>query len=637
MDEIMEAETQKTFQKAKITEGILQKDFLSSEIPLTDGTRRYVREYIDEGSLGLVFKAVDLDDPDNPDKWVAVKVAKPGDSDAAFRLEEEWDTLKRLERIDQQTHYFPRVVYPEAKGSVREGAYYSSTLGLTPVPISMMGMEFIHGLKLGELDMASPPTPEPVAIEILRQYLDSVKLAAEAGIYVVDRKEGCLRWLAAREIKEEESKTLKFLKNGIGQLKVIDWNVVTYGQPSNMSNNPLSTSLVMGAGLDRNFILLFTDTMPEYGKGKSRRLENSREMAQRLSKKSYMTRLLILREFSSNYAGEGSVSVGEAIEMLKKQFSLFSLSADELMDKAQEGVTTADKEEVEEAFACADTLRVMIQIYGVDEPENFKKTYRTLARCLVNDQITLITDRLQNRRWAIALDQIEKLNELFCNAYYLGRVTACLKEICQSVRDAGNSGQMPNISEIIDLSIRREDLTPEEVERLKYLSEVWKDDILWGDILAKLEDFNDTDLSSEKPPPTEVVSESVPIVIEKPPIGAKAIWPTIIGDLINFDPENLPAVWDPEGMDVLAARFGIDPSDVKMTDAFSEVVLAVRTLLKSPNNYGVKSSRDDLSRLLNAPGLAKKQIQQRQELIRKIAVIADKRLPDVSKIAYPSA
>lgn len=605
------------------------------------GVKYMSKEFVGAGSLGLVFKAKRISrgdgDGDGENNGVgeviALKIARPEKPDAVVALINEFEALKKLETVDDRG-YFPRVYYPDGSDLIADQDYYDGGKQ-SFIRAPMIAMEFVAGQNLVELiDYYSW---EPLMILIFEQYLEATCRAAYAGIITTDRKLDNIVWQWKQSAPLLDKKNfLLALQRGedLGQVKVIDWNVYyKTREKDDLTKRSINEALPKGLSrLEKDFVRVFSKNKGgrsvEIIYGDNWIPKNIDELAGYLTTKTYWTRKLIIDILSRRdpETGSSKVTVGETIESFRRQLKLFSLAPEELLRKAKIDLANATRDQIEEAFACIDTLRVMIQDYGMPEPDNFGLTYRSLARALLKDSLSTIINNLKVGRWAAPEIEIDNLRrKLYYEDYYLGKIVPRLQKICQVVRNLYGFGPSPNIEELIDFTLRREDLSPGELQRLDYLVEVWKNDLYWGPVIKEIRD-QESQLVVEMEESRDLKSSDKQ---EKQVADDFDVCRRIIEAVVDSNPTQIPFIREEEKVVEFLRNHGVSDALTPEGEIFTnyrKVYESIYGLLHTRNSFGIKAFRDDLLKIINSLNLPEEQASLRDEIIKRIETIASQRL-----------
>lgn len=289
-------------------------------------------------------------------------------------------------------------------------------------------------------------------------------------------------------------------------------------------------------------------------------------------------------------------------------------------------MANATRDQIEEAFACIDTLRVMIQDYGVPEPDNFGLTYRSLARALLEDSLSIIINNLKVGRWAAPEIEIDNLRrKLYYEDYYLGKIVPRLQKICQVVRNLYGFGPSPNIEELIDFTLRREDLSAGELQRLDYLVEVWKNDLYWGPVIKEIRD-QESQLVVETEQSGDLKSGDKQ---EKQAADDFDVCRRIIEAVVDSNPTQIPFIGEEEKIVEFLRNHGVSDAltpEGEILTNYRKVYESIYGLLHTRSSFGIKAFRDDLLKIINSLNLPEEQASLRNEIIKRIETIASQRL-----------
>lgn len=192
-------------------------------------TRYRLDKELGSGATAVVFLGVLADAPDDASGHVAVKVARP-DSKSAESLQSEWHNLTRLAQA-AHPQYFPNIPYPNKVEDLTQELFAGGEF----IKVSILVQELVQGQGIAEIAAKNKnlSLPEPLALEVARQYAEMLQTAHECNITSFDRKIGDLRW-SAKGLANGNHSSARWERETAGSLKVLDWNVTHEASPGNI-------------------------------------------------------------------------------------------------------------------------------------------------------------------------------------------------------------------------------------------------------------------------------------------------------------------------------------------------------------------------------------------------------------------
>jgi len=172
------------------------------------------------GSTSVVYKGVTEEG-----KEVAVKVALPTEEHEESLIR-EWNNLRKLAALEEKmgTHFFPRVVFPQEEKNLRQTLI---SQGRPDQRFCFLVEEFIPFPALHDwlIKYEGLSLPEPLFLEVARQYAKMLTIIHSANIACADRKLADLHWQGELIKKGDFSIFQRWKEAGLGRLMVPDWNV----------------------------------------------------------------------------------------------------------------------------------------------------------------------------------------------------------------------------------------------------------------------------------------------------------------------------------------------------------------------------------------------------------------------------
>jgi len=229
----------------------IQLDMLEGKhITLGNFGNLLLQKRLGGGATAVVFRGVAPAAPEDPQSWVAVKVARP-EKEWTEALVREWKNLTRLEAAEavRGTHYFPRIKYPRmvehlhlsdpeqvSERHLMHEQYVlipgrgSQLMKWTCLVLEYVASPGIHDLLI---DYPGVRLPEPLALAVAEQYAEMLTILHGAGIACADRKLADLRWKSNYKINYEDRTWLQdwYAGRRPGELIVLDWNVTQHATP----------------------------------------------------------------------------------------------------------------------------------------------------------------------------------------------------------------------------------------------------------------------------------------------------------------------------------------------------------------------------------------------------------------------
>lgn len=192
-------------------------------------TRYRLDKELGSGATAVVFLGVLADAPDDASAYVAVKVARP-DRKSAESLQSEWHNLTRLAQAGHP-QYFPNIPYPNKVEDLTQELFAGGEF----IKVSILVQELVQGQGIAEIAAKNKnlSLPEPLALEVARQYAEMLQTAHACNITSFDRKIGDLRW-STKDPAGRNHSSARWERETAGSLKVLDWNVTHEASPGNI-------------------------------------------------------------------------------------------------------------------------------------------------------------------------------------------------------------------------------------------------------------------------------------------------------------------------------------------------------------------------------------------------------------------
>lgn len=358
------------------------------------------------GATAVVFCGVDANHPDDRSRDVAVKVARAEDS-WQQALAREWHNLRVLEKAEQArgSHYFPRILYPDSEQELRQDLHPAGRRMILYILIQ----ELVPGSGVHDLLLGYPGLrfPEPLALEMARQYAEMLTILHSAGLTCADRKLSDLRWQKSDDFTPGDRETLsRWPQKSPGHLMVLDWNVT-----EKASDGTIALDLFRFGILWHRMLL---GVEPRFRRGESWQLEEPLEKHPIWSQLSFGTRQILSRLLypvpERRYPESSSLLKDIESQIRRWQADAQTLESEfkEVYRRYIEYPTQLDQATAERALAAADALRVRIVQWGERQPTDFQNVQRSLQQAATESPFHLLQEALHKSRWDEALSEIEK-------------------------------------------------------------------------------------------------------------------------------------------------------------------------------------------------------------------------------------
>ena len=370
--------------------------------------RRRLEKALGGGATAVVFLGVSPDDPEDKSGHVAVKVARP-DPQWRAALETEWENLKKLEEAEKRTntHYFPRVLWPEHKERLqvelymrppgRDWGYYSWVI---------LVQELVRGQGVHDLVLDYPGLrlPEPLALAIAAQYVEMLTILHGANLTCADRKLADLRWEKAYALQPGDAADLARWRTGErpGTLMVLDWNVTGRADSEHVAFD------LFHFGVLWHRLLLGTE--PRFRLGEWR-LEEPLHRHPYWQTLSAGTQQIVNRLFhpqpERRYREARSL-----LQDITAQVELWQQSPEVLWD-----IAGRETESPERRWAAIDLLDTLAESWGVHRGDfpDFGRRYNTIQRMLEDKPFQPLHDAFTRSDWATALGELARLEKAYAD------------------------------------------------------------------------------------------------------------------------------------------------------------------------------------------------------------------------------
>jgi len=364
--------------------------------------RRRLEKALGGGATAVVFLGVSPDMPEDRSEHVAVKVARP-DPQWRAALETEWENLKKLEEAEKRTntHYFPRVLWPEHKEKLqvelymrppgRDWGYY---------PWVILVQELVRGQGVHDLVLDYPGLrlPEPLALAIAAQYVEMLTILHGANLTCADRKLADLRWEKAYALQPGDAADLARWRTGErpGTLMVLDWNVTGRADSEHVAFD------LFHFGVLWHRLLLGTE--PRFRLGEWR-LEEPLHRHPYWQTLSAGTQQIVNRLFypqpERRYRQARSL-----LEDITAQAKLWQQPPEALWE-----IAGREGESLERRWAAVDLLDTLAESWGVHRGDfpDFGRRYNELQRALEKRPFQPLQDAFNRSDWETALAELERL------------------------------------------------------------------------------------------------------------------------------------------------------------------------------------------------------------------------------------
>ncbi len=395
-----------------VTDQNVSPDFLLGRT-LSLGINRYrLKKVLGGGATAVVFLGVNPEAPEDPIQHVAVKVAR-AEERWHQALVREWRNLRTLAEAEQRkgTHYFPRVLFPANESDLRQDVYLEGGW----ITFLALVQELVTGIGAHDLLLDYPPDlrlPEPLALEIARQYAEMLAILHDAGLTCADRKLADLRWQKEYDFKQGDREALTHWRvSPPGRLTVLDWNVTKVASPGPHGTIALD---LFRFGILWHRMLLGVE--PRFRRGAGWQLEEPLERNPIWSQLSFGTRQILSRllhpapERRYLDASDFLRDVGHQVDLWQTE----SQTLEKEFKSVYEDVASlkfVERDRVEDALRAADVLRLRVEAWGDRKPTGFDNVHRALWRAVVEAPFRPMKEALYKSQWDKALDEIKNLEK----------------------------------------------------------------------------------------------------------------------------------------------------------------------------------------------------------------------------------
>lgn len=362
------------------------------------------------GATAVVFLGVDPDNPENRTHHVAVKIAK---AEEGWRqaLTREWRNLRTLAEAEDHkgTHYFPRVLYPDSE----EGLRQDERLAGEWATFYILVQELVPGVGVHDLLLDYPGLrlPEPLALEIARQYAEMLIVLHAASLTCADRKLADLRWQRAYDLRPGDGEALaRWSQEPPGHLMVLDWNVTEAASPGPHGTVTLD---LFRFGILWHRILLGIE--PRFRRGAGWQLEEPLEKHPLWPQLSFGTRQILSRLLhpvpDSRYREATDLLHDTQAQIRRWQADVRALEDGfrPLYRRYVEEPISIWQAEAKRALAGADVLRVRIAAWDERRPPEFDNVHRSLQRAVVDAPFHSLREAMHKSQWDEVEREIERL------------------------------------------------------------------------------------------------------------------------------------------------------------------------------------------------------------------------------------
>lgn len=387
---------------------------------LFDGDRYRLVKTLGGGATATVFLGADPGEPENESKWVAVKVAK-AEEQWQTALTKEWRNLRTLADAEtsQGTRYFPRVVHPARDGSNLQQEIFVGDRWLNFLALTQ---ELVPGIGVHDLLLNYPPglrLPEPLALEIGRQYAEMLTILHRAELTCADRKLADLRWQKRYDFRAGETADLiRWREVPAGSLMVLDWNVTE--QATTGPHGTIALDLFRFGILWHRMLL---GVEPRFRRGTGWQLEEPLEKHPAWPRLSFGTRRILSRllypvpEERYLQAQALLVDLEQQVDWWKIEGTglagIFTLVSERYVRSADHPEEAPTQSEAKTAFAAADVLRIRIEEWSEEKQPNFEKIHRSLYRLVREAPFRNLQEAMTSARWETVQQEIKQLQSKY--------------------------------------------------------------------------------------------------------------------------------------------------------------------------------------------------------------------------------
>ncbi|RME69758.1 MAG: hypothetical protein D6784_17865 [Chloroflexi bacterium] len=357
------------------------------------GQNRYrLEKLLGGGATAVVFLGVN---PDRMDEQAAIKIARP-EAQWQDALRQEFANLRKLEQAEQRsgTHYFPRVLAPP--GDSLQPTWIGAEEYL------ILAQELVPGIGVHDLTLQYQGLhlPEPLALEIARQYAHMLTILHAAGLTCADRKLADLRWKQDYEIRTGSREELRrFQEAPPGSLMVLDWNVTAEKTAEAVKYD------LFRFGLLWYRLLLGED--PRFHRGSEARLKDPLPRHKLWGTLSHPTRQILAKLLHFDPAHRYT-QAENLLDDLGKAITLWKMPAEELWMQAEN-----DRLSLEDAFNAADVMRVRTETWGEQPPPNLTRRHNQLRRKIFSAPSDPLREARSLQRWQEARHEAEQIKSVY--------------------------------------------------------------------------------------------------------------------------------------------------------------------------------------------------------------------------------
>lgn len=387
------------------TEGLPPDVLLGHTLDLGTLGRRKLDRTLGGGATSLVFLGVSPEDPQDETQQVAVKVALP-EGEMREALETEWHNLKRLERPDWHTHYFPRVLHPDTPDGLLVQIYLRHpSEGWGSYDWAILVQEMVHGDGLRDLSLDFPGgrLPEPLALAVAAQYTEMLSILHDTGLTCADRKLNDLRWETAYELRPPAPEGLARWRNDElpGYLTVLDWNV------TEQADAVLRELDIFRFAVLWHRLLLGTEPRFRGGKGQTWQLEEPLDKYPSWHNLSFRTRQILGRLLHPMQQHRYKEARGLLTD-LRQHIKAWQQAPERLWSMAQQQQLPPD-----ERWVVMDLLRVLIESWdlGKEGFPDYDRVYRSLERQRHDLPFRAMRLAADRGDWQGVLQEVDRLSK----------------------------------------------------------------------------------------------------------------------------------------------------------------------------------------------------------------------------------